>query len=124
MVSEILDNATRLGAEDFEHLFKKLAVLRVRRNGSPAMPRAEAELLEQINQGFSLEKWERMQWLDSKLEAGGLNENEAADSLRLAEEYEQYTVQRLQLLIKLAALRNASLDEVMAQLNLQPLAHG
>ena len=124
MVSEILDNATRLGAEDFEHLFKKLAVLRVRRNGSPAMPRAEAELLEQINQGFSLEKWERMQWLDSKLEAGGLNEKEAADSLRLAEEYEQYTVQRLQLLIKLAALRNASLDEVMAQLNLQPLAHG
>ena len=123
MVSEILDTATRLGAEDFENLFKKLAVLRVQRNSVPSMPKAEADLLQQINRGFALEEWERLQFLDWKMETNGLNENEASESLQLAENYEHYTVQRLQLLIKLAALRNVSLDEVMAQLDIKPHAH-
>jgi hypothetical protein len=124
MVSEILDTAARLGAEDFENLFKRLAILRVQRNHVPSMSKAEAGLLEQINVGFPAERWERLQFLDSRLEDGGLSEQEAAESLRLAEDYEGYTVHRLQLLVKLAALRNVSLDEVMAQLKIAPLAHG
>ncbi|MBP6811185.1 MAG: hypothetical protein KA138_06685 [Saprospiraceae bacterium] len=124
MVSEILDTAARLGAEDFENLFKKLAILRVQRSNVPSIAKAEADVLEQINQGFGIEKWDRLQFLDWKMETSGLNEKEAAESLQLAEDYENHTVQRLQLLIKLAALRNISLDEVMKQLEIKPHAHG
>ena len=88
------------------------------------MSKAESEILEQINQGFSNDKWKRLQFLDWKLETGELDEAEALESLHLAEAYEQYTLQRLQLLIRLAALRNMTLDEVMTQLKVTPLAHG
>jgi len=122
-VLEILDSASRLGAEDFENLFKKLAILHVQRSGMSAMPQGEAELLEQINQGFPAAKWERLQYLDWKLETSGLSEKEAAESLRLATAYENYTVQRLQLLVKLADLRKVSLDELITQLELKPATH-
>jgi hypothetical protein len=104
-VSDILDSASRPGAEDFENLFKKIAILHVQRSGMSAMPREEAELLAQINKGFPAAKLERLRYLDWKLETSGLSEKEAAESLRLATAYENYTVRRLQLLIKLADLR-------------------
>ena len=84
MVSEILDTAARLGAEVFENLFKKLAILRVQRSNVPSIAKAEADVLEQINQGFGIEKWDRLQFLDWKMETSGLNEKEAAESLQLA----------------------------------------
>ncbi len=124
MVSEILDTAARLGTEDFENLFKKLAILRVQRSNVPTIAKSETDLLEQINQGFDTEKWERLQFLDWKMETGELNEKEASESLQLAEDYENYTVQRLQLLIKLAVLRNVSLEDLMKQLDIKPHAHG
>lgn len=122
-VSDLLDSASRLGAEDFENLFKKIAILHVQRSGMSAMPQGEAELLAQINKGFPAAKFERLQYLDWKLETGGLSEKEAAESLRLATAYENYTVRRLQLLVKLADLRKVSLDDLMVQLELKPLTH-
>lgn len=122
-VSDLLDSASRLSPEDFENFFKKLAILYVQRSGMSAMPEEEAELLAQINKDFPAAKLERVQCLDWKLETIGLNEKEAAESLRLATAYENYTVRRLQLLVKLADLRKVSLDELMAQLELKPLTH-
>jgi len=122
-VSEILDSASRLGAEDFKKLFKKIAILHVQRSGMSAISQGEADLLGQINQGFPTAKWERLQYLDWKMETNGLNEKEAAESLRLATAYENYTVQRLQLLVKLADIRKVSLDELMVQLEIKPLTH-
>ena len=122
-VSEILDSASRLGAEDFEKLFKKIAILHVQRSGMSAISQGEADLLEQINQGFPTAKWERLQYLDWKMETSGLSEKEAAESLRLATAYENHTVQRLQLLVKLADIRKVSLDELMAQLEIKPRTH-
>jgi len=122
-VSEILDSASRLGAEDFEKLFKKIAILHIQRSVGGKLPQGEAALLEQINQGFPVAKWERLQYLDWKMETNGLSEKEAAESLRLATAYENYTVQRLQLLVKLAEMRKLSLDELINQLELKPLTH-
>ncbi len=122
-VSEILDSASRLGAEDFEKLFKKIAILHVQRSGMSAISQGEADLLEQINQGFPTAKWERLQYLDWKMETSELSEKEAAESLRLSTDYENYTVQRLQLLVKLADIRKVSLDELMAQLEIKPHTH-
>ena len=122
-VSDLVNSASRLGAEDFETFFRKLAILYVQRSGMPAMPQEEAELLAQINKGFPATKFERLQYLDWKMETNGLSEKEAAESLRLATAYENYTVRRLQLLVKLADLRKVSLDELMTQLELKPLTH-
>jgi hypothetical protein len=122
-LSEILDGASRLGAEDFEKLYKKIAILHVQRSGISPMPQEEVELLEQINKGFPSTKLERLRFLDWKLETSDLNEKEALESLRLATAFENYTVRRLQLLIQLADLRKVSVDALMTQLELTPLDH-
>jgi hypothetical protein len=122
-VSEILDNVSRLGAEDFESLFKKMAVLHAQRSQMPALPREEADLLGQINAVFPPEKWERLQYLDWKMETTGLGEQEATESQRIAAAYESHTVRRLQLLAKLADLRKVPLDVLMEQLEIKPLTH-
>ncbi len=122
-VSDLVDSASRLGAEDFENFFKKLAILYVQYSEISAMPQGEAALLAQINKGFPAAKLERLQCLDWKMEAIGLSEQEAAESLRLATAYENYTLQRLHSLVKLADSRKVSLDELMAQLGLKPLTH-
>jgi hypothetical protein len=122
-ISDLVNSASRLGAEDFENFFRKLAILYVQRSGMPAMPQEEAELLAQINKGFPAAKLERLQCLDWKLETIGLSEKEAAESLRLATAYENYTLHRLHSLVKLADLRKVSLDDLMAQLEIKPLTH-
>jgi hypothetical protein len=123
-VSEIFDSATQLGKQDFDQFFKKISIFYARKSNAPFVPIQEAELLEQINQGFSIEKWERLQYLDWKMETSNLNEKEAAESLKLATIYEKYTVERLHLLIKLATLRGVSLDELMTQLGFNAAEHG
>ena len=122
-VADLLDSVSSLDTEDFETFFRKLAILYVQRSGMPAMPEEEAVLLAQINKGFPAAKLKRLQCLDWKLETIGLNEKEAAESLRLATAYENYTIRRLHLLVKLADLRKVSLDELMAQLEIKPLTH-
>lgn len=122
-VSDILDNVSRLGAEDFENLFKKMAILHAQRSQMSALPREEADLLGQITEVFPPEKWERLQYLDWKMETTGLNEKEAVESQRLAAAYESHSVRRLQLLVKLADLRKVSLDALMEQLEIKPLTH-
>lgn len=82
-----------------------------------------SKLLAQINKAFPATKLERLQYMDWKMETSGLSEKEAAESLRLATAYENYTVRRLQLLVKLAGLRKISLDELMVQLEIKPLTH-
>lgn len=124
-VSEILDKVSRLATEDFESLFKKMAVLHAKRSriSAPALPSEEAGLLAQINEVFPVEQWERLQYLDWKMENKGLKGKEADELLQLAAEYESHTVRRLQLLAQLADLRQVSLDELMEQLEIKPLAH-
>jgi hypothetical protein len=123
-VSEIFENAANLGKQDFDQFFRKLTILNAHRSNVPLIKSAESDLLLKINAGFPTSKWERLQYLDWKMESTGLNEKEAAESLKLAVAYENHSVDRLQLLIKLANLRGVSLDEVMAQLGLKTQENG
>lgn len=123
-VAEIVKNAARLEVQDFENLYKKLSTLRLQKRGVPTMNEAESKLLQQINQEFPDDKWERLQFLDWKLEYSVLNEAEEVESLELAEAYEDYSVERLEKLVQLAQLRQVDIDEVMEQLGLKRMAHG
>ena len=71
----------------------------------------ESNLLERINSEFDTQKWERLQYLDWKMEFGALSEIEETESLRIAENYESFSVERLRTLSQLALLRQVSLDE-------------
>jgi hypothetical protein len=122
-VSDILDSASQLEAEDFDRLFKKMAILHAQRSGMATMPEEEAALILRINKGFSATRFERLHFLNWKSETASLSEKEEAELLRLATAFENYTVRRLQLLVKLADLRKVSLDDLLVQLELKPLDH-
>ncbi len=122
-VSELLDNAARLNAGEFDRFFKSVLTLRAQRV-APSLSKEEAQLLKKINQGFAQKKWERLDLLDGKLEFETLSEEEEKELSVLVEEYETYSLRRLQQLGQLAIIRKVSLDEVMDQLGIQPHHYG
>ncbi len=116
--SELINYAARLDHRAFEHFLTNVYATRARAVARP-LERAEADLLRKINLGFPPEKWERLDFLDAKMEASGLAETEHHELLALIEEYEQYALRRLKLLGKLAELRGTSLRDVMRQLGIK-----
>ncbi len=123
-VSEIIKSAAGLDIQDFENLYKKLSALRVQRHGNPTLSNAETKLLIQINTPFPSEKWERLKYLDWKLEFSALNEAEEVESLQLAETYESYSIERLKNLSDLAVLRQVSIEELSEQLGINTPPRG
>jgi hypothetical protein len=123
-VSEILNNVQGLETTKFEQFYRELFSLFVQRNGvTTSLNAVESQLLSQINTEFDAEKWERLTYLDWKLEFGALTPKEEAESLKLAEAYEYYSVERLKCLSQLAMFRRVSLDTLMAQLGINEHAY-
>ena len=117
-VSEILNSVKGLEANKFEQLYRELFVLRADKNNIPILNEVESKLLNSINTEFDAQKWERLTYLDWKLEFAALTETEELESLKLAEAYESYSVERLKCLAQLAKLRQVSIDELIKQLGL------
>jgi hypothetical protein len=122
-VSEILNNVESLETNKFEQLYRELFTLRVRRNGA-SLNAVESQLLNKINNEFDPKKWERLTYLDWKLEYSALTPKEEAESLKLAEAYENYSVERLKCLSQLAMLRQVSIDNLMVQLGINTPVNG
>ena len=122
-VSEILNNVESLESNKFEQLYRELFTLRVRRSGA-SLNVVESQLLNKINSEFDPEKWERLTYLDWKLEYSALTPKEETESLKLAEAYEKYSVDRLKCLSQLAMLRQVSIDKLMGQLGLNASING
>jgi hypothetical protein len=123
-VSEILNNVESLETNKFEQLYKELFSLRVQRNGMASLNAAESQLLSKINSEFDPKKWERLTYLDWKLEYSALTPKEEAESIKLAEAYENYSVERLKCLSQLAMLRQVSIDKLMQQLGINTPFNG
>jgi hypothetical protein len=117
-VTEILNTAEGLETKSFERLYQKLYAQRIRRNGINVLNETESNLLSEINKEFDLKKWERLQYLDWKLETGALTEKEGLESLKLAEAYESYSVERLKKVAQLAMIRQVSVDIFLKQLGI------
>lgn len=118
-VDQILDKASQLNKQDLERLLTKLNLLRARYT-APSLSKKETNLLKKINAGFPAVKWARIAQLDAKMEFSDLTETEAKEHLILAEELENYTLQRFIWLKQLALLRNISVDEIMEELEIVP----
>jgi hypothetical protein len=83
---------------------------KVKRNGIPILNEQESTLLFEINKSFDTKKRERLQYLDWKLESGSLTPKEEIESLKLAEAYENYSVERLKKITQLAVIRQVPID--------------
>jgi hypothetical protein len=115
-VNEILNTAEGLELKKFERLYKMLYAQRVKRNGISLLNETESTLLIEINKDFDTKKWERLQYLDWKLQSGALTPKEEIESLKLAEAYENYSVERLKKIAHLAMIRQVSIDTLLKQL--------
>lgn len=122
-VAELIDNAARLDKREFENFFEKLVLLRAQRHPD-VLPGEEAQLLQKINRGFPDEKWQRLDFLNSKLGEGTLTEPEHAELMGLIDKYEAYTLQRARYLAQLAALRKVSIEQLIETLGIAPRYHG
>lgn len=80
----------------------------------------EAELLAQINLGLSAQDWRRYYQLRDKLEDETLQENERFELIRMTDRIEMANAQRIEALIKLAALRRTTLDTLLNEFGLRP----
>jgi hypothetical protein len=118
-VSEILNSVEGLETTKFDQLYRELYALRLQRNsGMRVLNDVESQLLSKINTEFDPKKWERLTYLDWKLEFSALSEKEEIESLKLAEAFENYSVERLKCLSRLALIRQISIDKLIEQLGL------
>lgn len=121
-VAELIDNAARLDKREFENFFKKIILLRAQRQPD-VLPAEESELLQKINRGFPDSKWQRLDFLNGKLEDGALTKEEHVELLKLIDRYEAYTLQRARYLAQLAMLRKVSIDDLIESLGIRPGHH-
>ncbi len=89
----------------------------------PSLPTAqptEADLLQQINIGFSAPTWEQYHTLIAKRHAETLSPEEHEQLIQLSDRLEKLNVDRIQALIQLATLRNQPLTDLMQTLGISP----
>jgi hypothetical protein len=123
-VSDILNSVDRFDKSKFEQFYQELMALRLKKSGLPLLNAVESQLLNKINIEFDPKKWERLTYLDWKLEFGALTAKEETESLKLAEAYEHYSVERLKSLSQLALIRQVSIDKLMEQLGINTKVDG
>ena len=86
----------------------------------PTSQPTEADLLQQINIGFSAPTWEQYHTLIAKRRAQILSPEEHEQLIQLSDRLENLNVARIQALIQLANLRNQSLTDLMQTLGINP----
>lgn len=122
-INEILGSVEGLETNTFEQLYREMFALRAKKNKLPWLNAIESQLLNKINTEFDQKKWDRLTYLDWKLEFGALTPKEEAESLKLAEAYENYSVERLKCLSQLATIRQVPIDKLMEQLGINTHSH-
>ena len=105
---------------DVSALMREAVEARVRQY-DPARPLAEADLLLRINRSFSESFWDTYRALIAKRRAETLTSQEQQELIGMSDQLEAWHVERLRYLVKLAKLRQVSLDALTQQLGLRPM---
>ncbi|MBX2892847.1 MAG: hypothetical protein KF734_18105 [Saprospiraceae bacterium] len=120
--AELLNNAARLEASDFEQFVQSVLALRARRKGL-GLETKEAELLKKINRKSLSEAQQKR--FDYLTQSETRTEAEQQELLALIEIVEQFDAERVEHLAELARLRNVPVLTLMQQLGILPAAqHG
>lgn len=119
---QLLSAARQLPRQEFDRFVGQVLRLRAERI-APVLPAAESELLQKINQGLPQVMQERLNELIQKRRAETINSKELRELKKLTDKIEKLDAERLELLSKLAALRNVPLRKLIKQLGLEPVPH-
>jgi hypothetical protein len=120
---ELLKAVERLPAAEFEDFVANVEALRARRRPD-RLNAAESRLLSTINRGFPETWWRRYQALIAKRDAETLTAAEHRELLRLTHRAEGQEVKRVAALLRLARLRNQSVNQLMKDLGIPAQRHG
>lgn len=85
------------------------------RPAAPEPQAAETELIERINQRFTSADQKRIDALRAKNQQGTITEAEHQELMADVERAEEMDVMRLETMMKLAELRQVSLDQITAE---------
>lgn len=119
---QLLKAARQLPRQEFDRFVGQVLRLRAERS-APVLPAAESELLQKINQGLPQAMQERLNELIQKRRAETISSKELRELKKLTDKIEKLDAERLELLTKLAALRNMPLRKLIKQLGLEPVSH-
>lgn len=119
---QLLSAARQLSHQQFDRFVSQVLRLRAERI-TPVLPVAESELLQKINQGLPQAMQERLNKLIQKRRAETINSKELIELKKLTDKIEKLDAERLELLTKLAAVRNVPLRKLIKQLGLEPVPH-
>ena len=90
---------------------------------SVAVAESESALLQQINIGLSGEEWQRYNTLRARLTEAALLPAEQQELIELSDRIEIANARRIAALLRLAELRNTTVDALLDQLALRPPAY-
>jgi hypothetical protein len=119
---ELLNGVAQLDTPALEHFISQVLTLRAKRI-APSVPKREAELLQQINQGLLPDVQQRYDELTAKRRAETLIPEEHQELLALVDRIEQADAERVRALIELAQLRHVSVTTLMAELGIRRPAY-
>ena len=122
-LDELIKAARQLDQTDLDRLLHHVMILRAHHKVN-VLPEEESQLLQQINQGIDSELRSQYQVLREKREAETLTDGEYEILIRLSNQIEQCSAQRLEALASLAQLRQVSLSVIMESLGIQPVTYG
>lgn len=86
---------------------------------STTVPKNEADLIREINEGLDEETWHRYRELVSARRDETLTPHEHEELKRLTDEVEVAHARRLEKLVQLAAIRNVSVDDLISEFGLR-----
>lgn len=117
----LLESLPQLATDELDRLANQVIRLQAQRR-TATIPDREAELLTKIGQGIiPFELRRRCTDLTRKQRAGDLTETEYQELSNVIDEIEILNAKRIGYLVELAELREITLDEVIAALELAPL---
>jgi len=120
---EVLNGVAQLRLNELEQFADRVITLRAQRR-APSLPRVEAELLQQINNGPPPELWQRYEELNVQLHEETITLAEHTEFLELIDIIELADAARMRHLLELARLRAVSVETLMEQLGLRRHSHG
>ncbi|MGO9467885.1 MAG: STAS/SEC14 domain-containing protein [Isosphaeraceae bacterium] len=123
-VAEILSRASLIESPDeLQELAEGVLVLKAKKL-APVASADETRLLLTINEGVPVADTDRARSLLEKRDDGALTPTENDELVRLADEIERRTVNRLEALSELAEIRGVLLPELMRSLGVAAISRG
>lgn len=119
---QLLESLEQLNAAELAQLTEQAAQLHARRK-SAHLPKAEAQILERLSRDVpSPSVRQRCAELTQRARRAEITSPEQDELNALVDQIELLNAERIELLIELARLRNVSLRDLMADLEIGPLS--